>query len=229
MITKKLNKSEIFLPFTLILFIIIFSVFPNFAEAKNNNLNWHSTKKSNGIEVFLRNTKNSPLKAFKGVVTVNSKLSSIMAVLDDTDGYPKWLFNCKSAKTINKSSNSITNHIVTKMPWPVKNRDTVLFNSTAQDSVSKNIEIKIMAKPRLLPNKAGVVRIENMQGRWLLRPVAAGKVNIIYEMNVDPGGSIPKWLVNSLTVDHPFNTLKNMREVLKEAKYVNASFEGIID
>ena len=42
-----------------------------------------------------------------------------------------------------------------------------------------------------------MVRIQNMKGRWLLTPIANDKSNIKieYEMDLDPGGNIPKWLV----------------------------------
>ena len=48
-------------------------------------------------------------------------------------------------------------------------------------------------------------------------------------MTIDPGGNVPKWIVNSMVVDLPFKTLLGLREIMKEAKYVNTNITGIID
>jgi ribosome-associated toxin RatA of RatAB toxin-antitoxin module len=75
----------------------------------------------------------------------------------------------------------------------------------------------------------GLVRIKNMTGKWQLTPVENNKVKVVYEMNIDPGGKIPKWLVNAMLVDIPFNTLQKLRSIVKEAKYVNANLNYIIE
>ena len=205
-------------------------MFSNLAVAENKAINWELKKSENGIQVFLRNTKNSAAKSFKGVMTVDGRLSSIVAVLEDIDSYPRWLFSCKSAKTLQqRSDTAVVNYIVTDMPWPVADRDSIVGASRSQNKSSKLIEIKLLAEPKLIPEVAGKVRIETMQGRWLLRPAGPGKINVIYEMTVDPGGNVPKWIVNAMSVDLPFNTLSGIREVMKEDKYLDAKFKDIID
>lgn len=211
-------------------FIVFLNMFSNLAVAENKAINWELKKSENGIQVFLRNTKNSAVKSFKGVMTVDGRLSSIVAVLEDIDSYPRWLFSCKSAKTLQqRSDTAVVNYIVTDMPWPVADRDSIVGASRSQNKSSKLIEIKLLAEPKLIPEVAGKVRIETMQGRWLLRPAGPGKINVIYEMTVDPGGNVPKWIVNAMSVDLPFNTLSGIREVMKEDKYLDAKFKDIID
>lgn len=211
-------------------FIVFLNMFSNLAVAENKAINWELKKSENGIQVFLRNTKNSAVKSFKGVMTVDGRLSSIVAVLEDIDSYPRWLFSCKSAKTLQqRSDTAVVNYFVTDMPWPVADRDSIVGASRSQNKSSKLIEIKLLAEPKLIPEVAGKVRIETMQGRWLLRPAGPGKINVIYEMTVDPGGNVPKWIVNAMSVDLPFNTLSGIREVMKEDKYLDAKFKDIID
>jgi hypothetical protein len=81
----------------------------------------------------------------------------------------------------------------------------------------------------MLPLKQGMVRIQSLTGQWLLTPLTKGDVSVTYEMSVDPGGNIPKWLVNLMAVDLPFNTLQKLRNIVKEARYVNARMGNIID
>ena len=44
-----------------------------------------------------------------------------------------------------------------------------------------------------------------------------------------PSGKIPKWIVNAMVVDIPFYTLQKLRELVKEAKYVNASLKNVTE
>jgi hypothetical protein len=55
------------------------------------------------------------------------------------------------------------------------------------------------------------------------------KVKITYELSIDPGGNLPKWLVNTLAVDFPFNTLKNLRQLVKKPLYRDAKRSYIIN
>ena len=85
-----------------------------------------------------------------------------------------------------------------------------------QNKSNKRVEIKLLAEPKFVSKVAGKVRIEKMNGRWLFTPIEEDKVNIVYEMSIDPGGNIPKWVVNALAVDLPFYTLKNLRKIVKK-------------
>ena len=65
-----------------------------------------------------------------------------------------------------------------------------------------------------------------MTGRMVLIPKVMKKDNnksvkmtkIIYEVNADPGGKIPKWLVNDMISDFPFYSLKNLRALVMKKK-----------
>lgn len=191
---------------------------------------WELTKEEDGIQVYVRDTPNAAVKSFKGTMTVKTRLTTLVAVLGDAKSFPGWLHNCKSAKTIKQVGNiELFNYIVTNMPWPVSDRDTVVHSKLSQNKANKAIEIKLNAVSGMTPRKSGKVRIQNMNGHWLFTPSGKDEVKVVYEMSVDPGGSIPKWLVNSLAVDLPFHTLKKLRKVIKNPVYQNAKLDYIID
>ncbi|MGK0270371.1 MAG: ribosome-associated toxin RatA of RatAB toxin-antitoxin module [Cocleimonas sp.] len=209
------------------LFLFSTLMFSTYVEA---NSKWRLDKDEEGIKIYLRNTPGSALKSFKSTMTVNRSLSSLLTVIEDTKSYPRWLHNCRSAKLLKQvSETEIVNYVVTDMPWPVADRDAVISASRSQNKSNKRIEIKLRAEPKLLSKVVGKVRIENMHGRWLLTTHGKDKVNVIYEMSIDPGGNIPKWVVNAMAVDLPFYTLDKLRKISKEDKYANAKVKGILD
>ena len=181
---------------------------------------WYLEKEEDNIEVFVAKTKGSAVKSFRGIVNVKSSLKSVLSVITDASSYPRWLHNCKRATTIKRVGDTeIFNHILTDMPWPVFDRDTVVHSIKTQNDSTKQVTIKFVSKPELLDELPKTVRITDMQGRWELTPLENGQLKILYQMSIDPGGSIPKWLVNSMVVDIPFYTLSNLRQIAKESNY----------
>jgi hypothetical protein len=43
----------------------------------------------------------------------------------------------------------------------------------------------------------------------------------------DPGGGLPAWLVNAVSISQPFNTLENLTKIVKDEKYSDAAFDFI--
>lgn len=220
--------------FTLFRIIMIFTLF--FSSTLKAENTWQLAKQEEGIQVYVRDNPNSSLKVFRGVVTLSAtKLSSLVAVLDDVNIMPQLLHNCKSAEILKKDDKlSTTLYIVSKMPWPVKNRDSVVHSVMTQDKNTKKVLIRMRSNPKAVPLKKGMVRVQAMSGYWEFMPVIAGgvnskKVKVTYELSIDPGGNLPKWLVNTLAVDFPFNTLKNLRQLVKKTAYRNAKHPEIIN
>ena len=200
------------------------------AEVVNTQNTWRLNKDEEGIQVFLRNNKITAVKSFKGIMTVKSSMSAVLTVIGDVSSFPRWLYSCRSAQTLKSNDEErLLSYIVLDLPWPVMDRDTVMVANRSLNKSTKRVEIKMHAEPKLVLNVPGKVRIKTLYGRWLLTPVGTDKVNINYEMTVDPGGNIPVWLVNSMIVDLPFYTLLQLREVIKEDKYANAKIQGVID
>ena len=108
------------------------------------------------------------------------------------------------------------------MPWPFIKRDSISLAQLSQNQQTRRVIITIKSVPRFIKPKPGYLRIIDMQGRWILTPRGKGLIHVVYEMRVDPGGNLPKWLVNAFSVDMPFETLVNLRKQIIKAKYVNA-------
>ena len=192
---------------------------------------WELVKDENGIEVFLRTVPGSKIKEFKGVTNINSSLDSIVAVLDDTEACPKWVHNCKDPVKLSEISfNEGYIYQVIDFPFPVKDRDLILHSVMTQNADTKQVTIRLVAVPDYIPETKNV-RIKRSDGFYLLKLLPDGSIEVTWQHHTEPGGGIPKWLVNSLLVDTPFKTLRNLRQIVKEEKYQRArlkySSEGV--
>ena len=209
-----------------IIFLLLFVISAS-TMAENS---WQLSRDEDEIQIYTRDNPASAVKSFKGSMVIKSRLAALVSVIEDTDTYPRWLQDCKAAKSIKKTGNNqVYNYVVTGMPWPVVDRDAIVHSVLMQNNTSKQVVITLGSAADMIPPKKGMVRIKNLSGKWLLTPLDSGQVNVVYEMNVDPGGNIPKWLVNALAVDLPFYTLQKLRKIVKEDKYANATVENITE
>ena len=191
---------------------------------------WELAKSENGTKVYVRDVLGQTIKSFKGVTIIESNLSTLVAILKDTKAYTRLLHDCKSASLLKEVGlNESYTYIVTNMPWPVKDRDMVVHSLLSQNKETKLVEIKMSATPQLVATKQSKVRIKKMTGRWLLKPLSKDRTQVTYEMNVDPAGSLPKWLVNSISVDIPFYTLDNFRKLSTKPQYKTSKVPNIIN
>ncbi len=184
---------------------------------------WHLIKQQQGISIYENTNKSTRIKTFKGEVVVKSTLTAIVALLEDVPAMPRWMYETKSAKILKKVNYQASYvYVVTDLPWPFINRDSISLAQLSQNKQTRRVIITIKSVPGFIKRKPGFLRIIDMQGRWVLTPRSKDLIHIVYEMRVDPGGNLPKWLVNAFSVDMPFETLLNLRKEIIRPKYFNA-------
>jgi len=198
------------------------------ASMPDNAFAWELAKEGDGIKVYTRPVDGSNFKEYKGTMTLKASVSSLVALVDDTPAYPKWIDTCIEGKTLKKISPAVSyTYTVNKAPWPVANRDAVVRNVIRQDRETLVVTIDITGTPNFVPLKAGLTRVIHIKGFWRLRPLEKGKVEVVYQVHNEPGGKLPSWLVNSVVVNQPYRTLLNMKKMVKEPRYREKKYEFI--
>jgi len=209
---------------SLFLFSLLFITLSSF----QNTYNWQLKKFENGISIYTRTPENSKYKELKAVYQIKSSLSSIIAVLNDFESFPKWVYRCEKSIALKKDSdNHIIRYQTVVAPWPVDNRDMVLEVNSFQDKKTKIVYQKVNSIPDYIPLVKGHVRVREFRALWTLIPLKNGFVEVNYELLVNPGGNIPAWLVNLALVDGPFDTSVKMREMLMNEKYQKTNYSFI--
>lgn len=191
---------------------------------------WTLVRQQDGIQVWKRHIADSPIAQSLAKVTVKSKLSPLVALILDADNEHYWIDSVDRSKTLQQISTAKSyNYTLSNAPWPVSDRDAVVLTEATQDPVTHVVLIQSHATPDKLPEKKGVVRIKKVDSTWTLTPQPGGKVEISYLLHSDPGGHLPAWLVNSMITDQPFNTLKNLRNIIGTSPYKDGRASFVIE
>lgn len=214
-------------PFALILIPLLSILCLIYADGKAE---FTVEKEKNGVKVFTRKIEGSALKEFKGVTSIKTSLTSLVALMNDTDSYTQWLHECTAAKLVQAINlkERIT-YTVIHAPWPVSDRDTVTYSKISQDPKTKIVTIYLKGMADKYPAQSGKVRVPSLKGFWQFIPNKNGYVTVIYQLHSEPGGSIPDAIANSTTTDIPYNTLLNMHRVVKQEKFQTAKIPEVVE
>lgn len=181
--------------------------------------NWELAKQDKGIVVYTRPIQGSDLKEFKGTGVVEAPIEVMEKILDDLPSWTKWLPDCIVAQSVKVEGNISVSYFELKSPWPVSNRD--FLNRTVKVKTPTSITYKYNAvADASMPVKSGKVRITEMSGAWTLEKQGE-KTQVTYQNKANPGGSLPAWLANSTVIKQPFNSIMNLRNMVKLPKYLS--------
>lgn len=182
---------------------------------------WQLALHRNGIEVSTRAVPGSDLDEFMGTTVIEASINVIEAVIDDVPAAPQWMADCREARTIrkiDKNSSMVLN--VTKTPWPVYDRETLLISTKQRDAKAGTVifEFHSINDPAVPVGKKNV-RIPAIDGRWILIPVDEKHTKVTYTVKSNPGGSIPKFIAKQRSTDIPYKTLLGLKEMVKNDIY----------
>ena len=187
-----------------------------------------------GLYVFLPQPQRLKMEEIKsgqimiGSTQIHTSISSIIALLNDRETYPEWVYRCGKSMLVKKISDSEGIYYQSVLaPWPVDNRDFVVDVKVVQDSKTKVVTQFSNNLPNFFPLVSNHVRITEFKASWTFTPLKNGMVNCEYELLVNPGGNVPAFLVNMAAIDGPYETTTNLRNRVMDKKYQKASFSFI--
>ena len=93
-----------------------------------------------------------------------------------------------------------------------------MYYKSQIDTQTKVFKATIISKPNYIPDKSGIVRIEEAKGIWKFTQKENGETKVLYQFLGDPGGNIPSWIINIFIVDGPYKTLMNLKQFVKKYK-----------
>lgn len=197
----------------------MFTVFLYFNGPCLAQQEWDLIKSKEGIQVFTRTNNVMSFKEFKGKMIMDSSVSDFMSVLYDVEGLVSWGYNLTTARLLERPADSLQiYYAVAKSPWPYKDRDGVYLNKFSWNKQTKTLWVAIELLDDPIEAEGNFVRIDGY-GSWKVRELPSEEIEIIFQMQIDPGGSIKSWMANMFASDTPFYTLKGLKEALKMEKY----------
>ena len=187
---------------------------------------WEEIARERGIVVSEREVPGRGLPIFRGVGEVRASVFEILAVLNDTNSNTEWMHRCGAAKHLGNTgpfTSLIYNR--TTSPWPVSDRDVVLRTQLYLVEPGRQLRIELSSvKGKGPPVRDGVVRMPRLKGHYILTRTGPGSTRVEYQIDADPGGLLPDWVVRLASRDLPLVTLQNLRRQVRRSRGRYAAF-----
>jgi|HubBroStandDraft_6_1064221.scaffolds.fasta_scaffold609748_2 hypothetical protein len=181
---------------------------------------WVQDADEKGVVVTTRTEPGRSLPIFRGVGMVEAGVFEILAVLDDITRFTEWMADCKGAyivKQINELERVEYNRI--GAPWPVWDRDTTIRSWIEADASKGDVWARFQSMSiAAAPPVSGVVRMPRLAGFYHLEVVDAAHTKVTYQVDADPGGLLPDWLVKLTSRKLPIETLVGLRRQVAKTR-----------
>jgi hypothetical protein len=187
------------------------------AAAGAPDASWRLVREGEQISVYVHDVVDSEYDESLARTLIEVRLSALVALIMDGDSHSLWIDTVDESRQLEAiSPTEVYNYTLSGAPWPVADRDAVVFTRVEQDSRTLIVTIHSSARPDFVPKRERTVRVPSVDSTWTLIPQPDGTVEVNYRVHNDPGGDIPTWLINSLASDQPYNTLENLRRFFDE-------------
>ncbi|KAE8628177.1 hypothetical protein XENTR_v10007376 [Xenopus tropicalis] len=172
--------------------------FQTFRTECYSDAGWTMTYSKSGITVWIQILEEErALHKIKCKMECKDVSAEVLYdVLHDIEYRKKWDSNVIETFDIGKLTvNADIGYYAWKCPKPLKNRDVITLRSWlpfGNDYIIMNYSVK-HAK---YPPKKDLVRAVSIQTGYLIQSGGPKSATLIYLAQVDPRGSLPKWVVN---------------------------------
>jgi hypothetical protein len=174
--------------------------------------NWILKRDKEGIKISTRQSARSRFNDIKVEMDLPGNIGQLAAILIDVDRYNQWSYSTKKSVLIKKvTANKLIYYSEISAPWPATNRDLYAVMEINTDSVSHLLQVISVGDKNYQPPKSDLVRIPYSKGVWNITTVSNKVIHLNYVLEVDPGGSVPAWILNLFSTRAPLETFKNLK------------------
>lgn len=176
---------------------------------------WDLKKEENGIQVFTANAGSGGRKYIKVSAMLTGSLDKVEAIFLDIPRQKNWVYGTRQSSLVQKMSNDqLLYYNETSLPWPVSPRDIAIFMKLKEDPSRHTLTVQQEGRPAAVPVHKGIVRVPHLAGTWQFHEEGKGQLRTEYLLDIDPGGSLPVWLVNLFITKGPYKTFVNLQKLL---------------
>jgi hypothetical protein len=191
-------------------------LFFSFIHSSNSQEKWELIKDSDGIKVYTKTKDNSPYVEIKAVSMLDGEILTFRDMMNDVTNYKEWMHAAEKTDLIRRESSSeFIYYMHSDFPWPAKDRDIVIKTVLHYKPEKGIVYTESESIKGMLEKKDGINRIGDLQASWHFEKEGEDRVKVTYYGRIKPSVQLPDWLAEIVYNTGPFNTIKNMREYIR--------------
>ncbi len=172
---------------------------------------WRTIDEDRGIKVTVRDEPGRELPTFRGQGNIHARILEVLAVILDIPGATRWAKGADEARLV-RTIDPKTHLVYTRTdtPWPVSDRDLIMRRTVQIVKPAQEFHIRLLCAPKATAELEGVIRVRTCDSYFHLRYVDDETTFVDYQVNLDPRGSLPLWLIAWASKKIPMETLVSL-------------------
>ncbi len=98
------------------------------------------------------------------------------------------------------------------VPWPVTDRYFYANFELTKNPADRSMQVPSVNLPDYTPIPKDLVKINFSKGSWNVTTLSKNKIHVDYILQLDPGGSLPAWIINMFSTNGPLETFENIKK-----------------
>lgn len=171
-----------------------------------------------GVRLFSRPESGSRVVTVRGETDFETPAAAVFDALKDMRNRTRWVPRLKEMRVLKELGPSARIELnVMDVPWPLADRYFVLRAEARVEAASGRIVIETVGSDEAVDDPAlkGFVRGVAKRSLLVITPRGATASHLSIELNADPAGALPRWLVDRFQRNWPVEFLNGLRAELK--------------
>jgi hypothetical protein len=184
------------------------------ARAVADEASWQFVSQKEGVHVWKHEVAGSDMPAFRGQVFLKASIDQILNQMLDWKRHTEWMYGCQESTLLQVLSpeHAIMYNRVGS-PWPVWDRDVIADTQLERSPDGKALVVNFKnVDSKLRPVPRGVIRLPRLIGFYKLWQLEPKRTQVLYQVEMDAGGSLPRWLASYGAEALPYETLSRLRK-----------------
>jgi hypothetical protein len=174
---------------------------------------WERIAQDQGVTVEEQAVPGLRVPRIRGTVEIARPLYDVLAVLLDSDRHVEWMPGCMESRAVR--SDGIVRYVYnrTDTPWPFRDRDVVLRSHVILWGRGERVEtpFESTVEPSM-PPLPDAVRMPLLRGHYRLERLGPALTRVELQLELDPGGMLPAWMIRYGAEKSSIDTLVSLRE-----------------
>jgi hypothetical protein len=213
------RKKGRFMRFVLrgLLVVVVLAIAAHFVYKYSGSDEWHPLPVKDGVSVSWMKPSGSTVVIYKGKTRFNSSLTSITRFMQDPTTCDD--VGCSDPVVIKDVSPQIQYMSFVYDYKPFTKRQFVVKVDVSQDPKTKEVVVKYLGQPELIPPNECCIRVPRMNNSWRFTPLDNGEIEVEYIVDMHEGGFIPYFVGSRIHEQTAYIALREIREFVKSEKY----------
>jgi hypothetical protein len=195
---------------TLLLLLIFES--PLFAQNE-----WTIQKEKDGIKISSRHSPTSPFNDIRVELDLTGNIDQLEAILVDVSRYKEWSYATKVSRLVKSmGAEKFIYYTEIEVPWPATNRFFYANFELKKKLAERSMYVTAENILNYQPVPKDLVQVPLTRGTWNITTVTNKSIHVDYMLEMNPGGSLPVWVLNLFSTKGPMESFENIKKKMKD-------------